>query len=268
VRPACPAMGVHRSTYYRLKRRVDGWGLEALQIGERRGPGGRTRSVPDGATSDRFLPRASGLWADLGELAREERAGSGSRSMGLAGALPLRAQHPPQAAGADRPPPRSLMSGGSRSRRESATSTPPRRAKSPARLLLRRPPQGIKGTVWQHTAADVASGFAGQNATRLRRTRASDGRASWCTASRANSRPPAGAYRRSPQTTAPSSAPALSPTPSRRSEPPTGGSRPAGPTQSPRRATPAHHPRGVLAPAFAGSLVPRSAALQPAQRSV
>jgi hypothetical protein len=29
VRPACRAMGVHHSTYYRLKRQVDRWGLEA-----------------------------------------------------------------------------------------------------------------------------------------------------------------------------------------------------------------------------------------------
>jgi transposase len=38
VSAACRAMGVHRSTYYRLKRRVDRWGLEALRIRERRRP--------------------------------------------------------------------------------------------------------------------------------------------------------------------------------------------------------------------------------------
>ena len=38
VAAACRAMGVHRSTYYRLKRRVDRWGLEALNIRERRRP--------------------------------------------------------------------------------------------------------------------------------------------------------------------------------------------------------------------------------------
>jgi hypothetical protein len=31
-------MGVHRSTYYRLKRRVDRWGLEALNVRKRRRP--------------------------------------------------------------------------------------------------------------------------------------------------------------------------------------------------------------------------------------
>ena len=38
VSPACRAMGVHHSTYYRLKRKVDRWGLEALRIRERRRP--------------------------------------------------------------------------------------------------------------------------------------------------------------------------------------------------------------------------------------
>src|SRR5438046_9218751 len=31
-------MGVHHSTYYRLKRQVDRWGLEALRVRERRRP--------------------------------------------------------------------------------------------------------------------------------------------------------------------------------------------------------------------------------------
>jgi Winged helix-turn helix len=38
VRPACRAMGVHHSTYYRWKRRVERWGLEALRVRERRRP--------------------------------------------------------------------------------------------------------------------------------------------------------------------------------------------------------------------------------------
>jgi transposase len=38
VRPACRAMGVRHSTYYRWKARVDRWGLEALRIRERRRP--------------------------------------------------------------------------------------------------------------------------------------------------------------------------------------------------------------------------------------
>jgi hypothetical protein len=38
VSAACRAMGVDRSTYYRLKKRVDRWGLEALNVRERRSP--------------------------------------------------------------------------------------------------------------------------------------------------------------------------------------------------------------------------------------
>ena len=38
VSAACRAMGVNRSTYYRLKRKADRWGLEALRVRERRRP--------------------------------------------------------------------------------------------------------------------------------------------------------------------------------------------------------------------------------------
>ena len=38
VRPACRALGVHHSNYYRPRRRVDRWGLEALRICSRRRP--------------------------------------------------------------------------------------------------------------------------------------------------------------------------------------------------------------------------------------
>ena len=49
VSGACRVMGVDRSTYYRHKRRVDRWGLEALNVRERRRPrmpirSGRTSS--------------------------------------------------------------------------------------------------------------------------------------------------------------------------------------------------------------------------------
>ena len=38
VSEACRLMGVHRSSYYRWKRQVDRWGLEALRVRERRRP--------------------------------------------------------------------------------------------------------------------------------------------------------------------------------------------------------------------------------------
>jgi transposase len=38
VRLACRAIGMHHSTYYRWKHRVERWGLEALRVRERRPP--------------------------------------------------------------------------------------------------------------------------------------------------------------------------------------------------------------------------------------
>ena len=38
VSEACRVMGVDRLTYYRLKAKVDRWGLEALNVRERRRP--------------------------------------------------------------------------------------------------------------------------------------------------------------------------------------------------------------------------------------
>ena len=49
VAAACRAMGIERSTFYRWKRKVDRWGLEALRVRE------RGRSPPP-----RRAPRARG----------------------------------------------------------------------------------------------------------------------------------------------------------------------------------------------------------------
>src|SRR4029450_7379060 len=38
VTAACRAMGIERSTYYRWKRKVDRFGMEALRVRERRRP--------------------------------------------------------------------------------------------------------------------------------------------------------------------------------------------------------------------------------------
>jgi transposase InsO family protein len=100
VRPACRAMGVHHSTYYRLKRKVDRWGLEALRIRERRRP---------------RMPNQIGPHLEQRVIAF------------------------------------SLANPGFGARRISAELA---REKWGGRL------QGTKGTVWQYTAADVASGFA------------------------------------------------------------------------------------------------------------
>jgi Homeodomain-like domain len=63
VRPACRAMGVHHSTYYRWKRRVDRRGLEALMVRSGAGRGCRTSSgrTWSSASSPSRLP--SPAWA-------------------------------------------------------------------------------------------------------------------------------------------------------------------------------------------------------------
>jgi hypothetical protein len=89
-------MGVHHSTYYRWKGKVDRWGLEALRIRERRrprmpnqiGPHLEQRIIAFSAT------RASGPGVSRPSFAARSGAASGSQSTGLAGAVPLWAQHP------------------------------------------------------------------------------------------------------------------------------------------------------------------------------
>jgi transposase InsO family protein len=74
--------------------------------------------------------------------------------------VPLRAEHPLEAAGSDRPPPRPLRA----QARLPAAGAPHRRLGPGERVQLDcfyvGRLQGTKGTVWQYTAADVASGFA------------------------------------------------------------------------------------------------------------
>ena len=133
VSAACRAMGVHRSTYYRLKRRVDRWGLEALRVRERRrprmpnqiGPHLEQRIVAFALAHPGLGPRRISA-----ELAREKWGGIRISEHGVWRVLRQgRAQHPFQAAGAGRPPPRPLRAQTRPSRQRSCTSTPP----SPAR---------------------------------------------------------------------------------------------------------------------------------------
>jgi transposase InsO family protein len=77
VAAACRAMGVHRSTYYRLKRKVDRWGLEALRVRERRRPqaGWKLREVTTDNGSE-FRSRAFGEAVEqLGARQRFIKAG-------------------------------------------------------------------------------------------------------------------------------------------------------------------------------------------------
>jgi Winged helix-turn helix len=112
VSEACRRMGVSRQTYYRLKRQMDRWGLEALRVRERRrprqpneiGPHLEQRIVAFSLAHPGFGPRRISA-----ELARENRGRPAHlRARRLARALPRGAEHQGQAPGADRPSPRSL----------------------------------------------------------------------------------------------------------------------------------------------------------------
>jgi transposase InsO family protein len=164
VSAACRAMGVHRSTYYRLKRRVDRWGLEALNVRERRrprmpneiGPHLEQRIVAFALAHPGLGPRRISA-----ELAREKwggirisehgvwrvlrRVGLNTRSKRLA----LVARHrdsyerkPPV------PPPE----------RHIEATEPGQKIQLDCFYVGRL--SGTKGTVWQYTAIDVASAYA------------------------------------------------------------------------------------------------------------
>jgi transposase len=82
------ADGVHRSNFYRWKRQVDRWGLEPLQVRERRrprmpnqiGPYLEQRIVAFSLAHPGFRPRRISA-----ELAREKGAPGGSQSTASGG---------------------------------------------------------------------------------------------------------------------------------------------------------------------------------------
>jgi transposase InsO family protein len=164
VSAACRAMGVHRSTYYRLKRKVDRWGLEALNVRERRrprmpneiGPHLEQRIVAFALAHPGLGPRRISA-----ELARDKwggirisehgvwrvlrRLGLNTRSKRLA--LVARHRDPYER----RPPlpPRE---------RHIDASEPGEKVQLDCFYVGRL--SGTKGTVWQYTAIDVASAYA------------------------------------------------------------------------------------------------------------
>ena len=106
VAEACRVFGIHRSTYYSWRSRVERHGLEMLRPRERRAP--RMPNQLSKLVEQRIVAFALGH-PQMGphriaaELARERWGGLRvSRQRRLAGALPARHQHPPQAAGLDR----------------------------------------------------------------------------------------------------------------------------------------------------------------------
>jgi transposase InsO family protein len=164
VRPACRAMGVQHSTYYRLKRRVDRWGLEALRIRERRRPRMPNRIGPH--LEQRVIAfclgqPGFGARRISAEPAREKwggirisehgvwrvlcRYGLNTRSKRLA---PIARHRDPYERKPASPP---------RERHIDATE-PGEKVQLDCFHVGRL--QGTNGTVWQYTAADVASGFA------------------------------------------------------------------------------------------------------------
>jgi transposase InsO family protein len=163
VSAACRAMGVDRSTYYRLKKRVDRWGLEALNVRERRrprmpnqiGPHLEERIIAFALGHPGYGPRRISA-----ELAREKWGGLRIsehgvwrvlRRVGLntrAKRLALIARHrDPYERKPDPPPPE----------RHIDATEPGEKVQLDCFYVGRL--SGTKGTVWQYTAIDVASAF-------------------------------------------------------------------------------------------------------------
>ncbi len=148
VRAACRAMGVHHSTYYRWAEKVERWGLEALRPRERRrprmpnqlGPHLEQRIVAFALGQPGFGPKRISA-----ELAREKWGGLKISPNGIW---------------------RVLKRHGLNTRRRRLALVA-----GYAAVYERKPLVGLdcfyvgrlsgtKGTVWQYTAIDVASGFA------------------------------------------------------------------------------------------------------------
>jgi transposase InsO family protein len=163
VSAACRAMGVDRSTYYRLKRRVDRWGLEALNVRERRrprmpnqiGPHIEQRIIAFALGHPGYGPRRISA-----ELAREKWGGLRIsehgvwrvlRRVGLntrAKRLALIARHrDPYERRPDRPPPE----------RHIDATQPGEKVQLDCFYVGRL--SGTKGTVWHYTGIDVASAY-------------------------------------------------------------------------------------------------------------
>jgi transposase InsO family protein len=163
VRPACRAMGVHHSTYYRWKEKVDRWGLEALRVRERRRPRMPNELGPH--LEQRILAFAL-AYPGLGpkriaaELAREKWGGLRISPNGVWRVL---CRH-----GLNTRRRRLALVAGYAARYE----RPPLPAR-PRHIESSRPGEllgldcffigrlsGTKGAVWQYTAIDLHSSFA------------------------------------------------------------------------------------------------------------
>jgi transposase InsO family protein len=164
VRPACRQMGVHHSTYYRWKARLDRWGLEALRVRERRRPRMPNQIGPHleqrviafslgnpglGArriSSELRRPKWGGIRiSEHGVYRVLRRFNLNTRSKRLA----LIARHADPYERKPEQEPKEL---------HIDASQPGEKVQMDCFYVGRL--SGTKGTVWQYTAADVASGYA------------------------------------------------------------------------------------------------------------
>jgi transposase InsO family protein len=162
VRPACRAMGIHHSTYYRWKQKVDRWGLEALRVRERRRPRMPNELGPH--LEQRIIAFAlahPGLGPKriAAELGREKWGGLAISPNGVWRVLRRRGLN-------TRTRRLSLVAGYQARYERSPLPAQPRHveASRPGELVgldcfyVGRL-SGTKGAVWQYTAIDVASSF-------------------------------------------------------------------------------------------------------------
>jgi transposase len=164
VRPACRAMGVHHSTYYRWAEKVERWGLEALRPRERRRPRMPNQLGPH--LEQRIVAFALGQpgFGPLrisAELAREKWGGLRISPNGVWRVLKRHGLN-------TRRKRLALVAGYAAVYERKPVEAEPERhieASNPGELVgldcfyVGRL-SGTKGTVWQYTAIDVASGFA------------------------------------------------------------------------------------------------------------
>ena len=164
VRPACRAMGVHHSTYYRWAAKVERWGLEALRPRERRrprmpnqlGPHLEQRIVAFALGQPGFGPKRISA-----ELARDKWGGVRISANGIWRVLKRHGLNTRRRRLA-------LVAGYAAVYERKPPKPEPERhieATRPGELVgldcfhVGRL-TGTKGTVWQYTAIDVASGYA------------------------------------------------------------------------------------------------------------
>ena len=165
VTAACRAMGIDRSTYLPLEAQGRPLGARGVAVqGAPAAPDVEPARPAHRAAGDRLLARPHpgfGPRRIAAPLAGEMGGPAHLRARRLASSLPLRAQHPLAAAGFDRPPPQDRYERSPSCRGQNATWTPTEPARRSSSTPSSSPPLGApKGTVWQYTAADVASGFA------------------------------------------------------------------------------------------------------------